>query len=318
MSGLVRIPPYRYDTDPMDAVGLAERQNWGVQQLQLEQRGWPKHDGSGWLFVYGDTGVSRHRDMPGKPVFVENYVGGSPYDRNGHGTHVAGLAVGARNDFGYVGVAPGAAWAAGKVLGDNGSGSTDGITRFVNRVTELWTGGLNKQYEGIVGNLSIGGGRSTDRDMAKAFDDANRAGILWCCAMGNAGGGPGEERGESPGNYSGTIGVGSYRRDGDRSVFSSASKYCDISAPGENIMSTWLDDGWRAISGTSMASPFAAGFLLLTLATRPHEKELRTAYGMRDFLEHEAADAGVPGKDTLFGFGKVTPDMIREPMFWFF
>ena len=76
-----------------------------------------------------DTGIDqRHPDL--------NVVGGYNCtsddtadwtDRNGHGTHVAGIIGAKDNDFGVVGVAPGARLWAIKVAPDSGNGITDAM-----------------------------------------------------------------------------------------------------------------------------------------------------------------------------------------------
>jgi serine protease len=61
---------------------------------------------------------------------------------------------------------------------------------------------------------------------------------------------------------------------------------------------------WRAISGTSMASPMVAGVAALLLGVRP---ELG-AGELTDILQRTATDLGARGFDTTFGFGLVNAD----------
>ena len=74
---------------------------------------------------------------------------GSGTDDNGHGTHVAGTAAAIDNDFGVVGVAPGARLWSVKVLGKDGGGSLSGILAGLD-----WVTGNSSTIE--VANLSLG------------------------------------------------------------------------------------------------------------------------------------------------------------------
>lgn len=93
-------------------------------------------DGSGLTVAVLDTGINpTHQDFTGKIVEQHNYTtdnGGvvnDATDGNGHGTNVSGIIVanGPPANGGHTGIAPGANVVAMKVLGDDGSGSTDAL-----------------------------------------------------------------------------------------------------------------------------------------------------------------------------------------------
>lgn len=103
-----------------------------------------------------DTGIDpNHRDLNnGKIIGWRDFINGrsTPYDDNGHGTHVASIAAGeGEANPAYMGVAPGAALVGVKVLNSSGSGSTSGVISGVNWVVQ------NKNTYGInILNLSLG------------------------------------------------------------------------------------------------------------------------------------------------------------------
>ena len=75
----------------------------------------------------------------------------------------------------------------------------------------------------------------------------------------------------------------------------------DLVAPGVGIFSTAPDNAYKLISGTSMASPHAAGVAAAVWARFPgcSGAEIRRA------LEGSAFDLGAAGRDNAFGWGLV-------------
>lgn len=178
-------------------------------------------------------------------------------DGNGHGSHVAGTIAAVDNEIGVIGVAAGATVIPVKVLDSRGSGSYSGVIAGVNHVAA-------NGRSGDVANMSLGG------PVSQALDDAVKAaaskGIKFALAAGNE---TDDANNHSPARANGaniyTISAvdSQYR-------FASFSNYgnppVDYAAPGVSIKSTWKDGGYNTISGTSMASPHAAGVLLLGTA----------------------------------------------------
>ncbi|MEO0117078.1 MAG: S8 family serine peptidase, partial [candidate division WOR-3 bacterium] len=78
----------------------------------------------------------------------------------------------------------------------------------------------------------------------------------------------------------------------------------DVCAPGVNILSTYYssDQSYTQMSGTSMATPHLAGVCALMLSKNPY----LTPRQIDSILErHAVVDLGAPGKDTVFGSGRV-------------
>lgn len=227
----------------------------------LRVKGVASYTGPNVAFVV-DSGVDLdHPDLNIHPelefnAFNSGKDGKSADDGNGHGTHVAGTIAALNNDFGVVGVAPGAKVVPVKVLDSRGSGSYSGVIAGVDYVK-----GNGKS--GDVANLSLGG------PVSQALDDAIIAAsvdVKFILAAGNE---SNDANNSSPARVNGkNIYTISAMDSNDR--WASFSNYgnppVDFAAPGVAVKSTWKGGGYNTISGTSMASPHAAGVLLLGAA----------------------------------------------------
>jgi thermitase len=227
---------------------------------------WDISKGAGVRVCVLDTGVlSSHEDLgsgaSGKVKLGKNFTSADANDfadRNGHGTHTSGT-VGARSNNG-VGVASAGfdcELAMGKVLDDNGSGSTSWIAAGIDWAST--TSGAK------IISMSFGGGGTTAlRDSVNA---AWNNGLLLVAAAGNQN----STTVDFPGGYANVISVASTTSSGVRSSFSSYGSTVDIAAPGSSINSTYATNNtsYATLSGTSMASPHVAGIAALLWAHIP-------------------------------------------------
>ncbi|TBW27598.1 S8 family peptidase [Gramella sp. KN1008] len=207
-----------------------------------------------------DTGIDLdHEDLNvdasrGFNAFTSGRDAKSLDDGHGHGTHVAGTIAAIDNNVGVIGVAAGATVIPVKVLDSRGSGSYSGVIAGVDYV------GANGS-NGDVANMSLGG------PVSQALDDAvvaaSENGIKFALAAGNE---SDDANNHSPARANGSNIVTISAMDNTDS-WASFSNYgnppVDYAAPGVAIKSSWKNGGYNTISGTSMASPHAAGILLL-------------------------------------------------------
>lgn len=211
--------------------------------------------GTAWVI---DTGVDLdHNDLNVDTQRSTSFVAteSTADDGNGHGTHVAGTIAAIDNDIDVIGVAPGASVVGVKVLSSTGSGTTSGVIDGVDYVAQ-------NASPGDVANMSLGGGTSTALDNAVANAASN--GIYFALAAGNDGA---DANGSSPARVNGSN-IYTISAIDSNDNFASFSNYgnppVDYAAPGVDVKSLWKDGGVNTISGTSMASPHAAGVLLVT------------------------------------------------------
>lgn len=192
--------------------------------------------------------------------FVNNYDG--LYDKNGHGTHVAGIAAACNNETGIVGANPQALIMPVKVLDDRGYGDWATIARGI-----LYA--ANNGADVI--NMSFGGGPSLSNTLKDALDRAYQTAILVASA-GNDGYDIYFKGTLYPAAYYTVLGVQATSSNGNLAVFSNydsdgptysedgiEGKNYELKAPGVGILSTYLNGDYRNLSGTSMASPMVAG-----------------------------------------------------------
>lgn len=181
----------------------------------------------------------------------------NPDDNHGHGSHVAGTIAAVDNDQGVIGVAAGALVVPVKVLDRRGSGTYSGVIAGVDYVAA-------NASSGDVANMSLGGPASNALD--NAVVGAAQSGVIFAIAAGNE---SENANNHSPAraNHRNIYTISAMDSNDTWAYFSNyANPPVDYCAPGVVVKSTWKDGGYKSISGTSMASPHAAGVLLLGTA----------------------------------------------------
>jgi serine protease AprX len=265
-----------------------------------------------------DTGVDpNHEQLDSKTILFQDFVAAAtdPYDDHGHGTHVASILLGdgtgGPNAGRFGGVAPAASLVAGKVLDANGSGTTDDIVAAIE-----WCAGLPSVDVISMSLGSMFGSDGTDA-LSEAVNAAVAGGTIAVVAAGNSSDAPYSIG--SPGAATGAITIGAAadwsaapgapnHSDGvSLAFFSSRGPTLDdrtkpdVVAPGVTITAAeqGTATGYVTYSGTSMATPFAAGAIALALQSEP----AWTPAQMRSAIESTAQDRGAPGIDDDWGAG---------------
>ena len=230
-----------------------------------------------------------------------------PMDDNGHGTHVAGIIAANAGDL--QGVAPLSRLLAYKVLNDRGRGREADILAAIERLADPDQNGDPSDRPDVV-NMSLGSDYGDPDDaLSTAVDNATRLGITFCISAGNAGRYTPYQGKEdnyyytamesvgSPGTARLAITVAAVDSLERRAEYSSKGPAGgtfaikpDVSAPGDMIWSLAPGGGYALKSGTSMASPMAAGIAALLLS---RDKTLTPA-AIKAILMNSARDLGLP------------------------
>jgi subtilisin family serine protease len=205
-----------------------------------------------------DTGINfAHTDFGGRATSGYDAVdGGTADDCNGHGTHVASTVGG--NAYG---VAKGVSLVAVRVLACNGSGPISGVIAGID-----WAVANHQPGQPAVANLSLGGGASTALD--EAILRLNNDGVTVAVAAGNS---SADACGSSPARVPQAMTVAASTNADALASFSNRGSCVDIIAPGQGITGAWYTSttATNTISGTSMASPHAAGAAAKVLQGSP-------------------------------------------------
>ena len=223
---------------------------------------WDTARGDGVVIAILDTGADfTHPDLASKFVsrgrdFVNNDNDAS--DDHGHGTHVSGIAAAATNNgVGIAGVGFNARLLPVKVLASNGGGDTAEIAQAID-----WA----SQQSGVkVINLSLGCQCPSPAYLTDAVSRARSRGVVVIAAAGNSA----SSFPASPASAPGVIGVGATDQYDQRASYSNFGVNARLAAPGSNIYSTLRGGGYGNMSGTSMASPNAAGVAALVWSACP-------------------------------------------------
>ncbi len=247
--------------------------------------------------------------------------GVAPDDDNGHGTHVAGTIGAANNGRGVVGVAPGTAVYAVKVLNSAGSGNVSHLLCAID-----WVAANGSRLNIRVVNMSLAVspssnddncGRSNQDPLHTAICNATAAGMTFVAAAGNQGV---DVANVAPANYpevlaasamvdsdgrpGGVGGVSCTGRADDRAMdisnYAVARSELDhlLAAPGDCITSTAPGGGHSVKLGTSMASAHLAGAVALCFGDgTPGPCAGKTPAGVIQQMRSDAAarSAAAPG-----------------------
>lgn len=272
--------------------------DWGVNRIEAPTAWASSFTGKGVKIGIVDSGIATHEDLSiAGGVSFTSYTT-SYLDDNGHGTHIAGIIGAKNNGYGTVGVANEASLYAVKVLGKDGSGYLSEIIAGID-----WC--ITNKMDII--NLSLGSSTSSYA-LQQVVDKAYSQGILVVAAAGNDGTTTGSlDTVNYPAKYDSVIAVSATDSRDARASFSSTGSKIEVAAPGVNILSTYLNNQYVSISGTSMAAPYVAGNLALLKQANP----TLTASQLRMKLRENAVDLGAIGRDNWFGYGLIKAPKVQ-------
>lgn len=279
-----------------------------------------------WLGSNPDGSARNHEDLNvvavtncTQAIFYPLFGGCSASgtnDGNGHGTHVAGIAAAKDNSLGSLGSAPGARLWSLKAINDDGTGSLGAVLAAIDLATAH-----SDQIDVVNMSITISPAQQSVTDSVNASIDS---GLVYVVAAGNNGA---DVANYSPANVPGAITV-SALADFDGQPGALGSPTCrddvsddmlagwsnfgsgvDLASPGVCIYSTWLNDGYAVLSGTSMASPLVAGAAGRYIAENGKPTDRAGVLAVRDALVNGA----IPQDHPECGFGG-DPDEYPEPL----
>jgi len=282
-------------TSPDDPLWLAQY----APHLTGADRVWPTQQGKPDVVVAViDSGIDGNHPefqgqlLPGYDFSGKEPVPGGDHDGFGHGTHVAGI-IGARmnNGVGIAGIAPACKLLPVRIFDDSGH-TSDGASN----AAVVWA----VDHGAKVINASWGTPSYSESSKA-VYKYAQDHDVLVVSAVGNTG----KEWDPSyPAAYDGVVAVAATTDQDGWASFSTWGDWITLAAPGEGILSTYplaKGNGYRIMSGTSMAAPCVSGVAALVRSQYPQLSQAQVIAR----LYATAKDTVMTGKDKYVGYGRV-------------
>lgn len=289
---------------------LPKKQAFHTLHVQIEgTEGWEKQPVIQKLYgtdaarvAVIDSGISSHEDFCGNVLksLGRDYVESLPYgeDRFGHGTFVTGVLAACGNNgkgmTGVIGNAP-VDIIPLKVLDQAGNGDDFDISQAIYDA-------INQEVDII--NMSLAGKGETIM-LRKAVMEAISRGILVVAAAGN------DQTDTSslyPASYPGVLTVTGTTAEHVPIPVANYGWEVDLSAPGANIISTFKENSYKTMRGTSLAAPYVSGAAALLKTENP---EL-DAISLRHALVRSSLDIGKQGEDLYTGYGLLQLEEARK------
>lgn len=312
---------------------VAPSDNWGIDRIAVAGLWGAGYRGKGAVVAFLDSGVDIVTDqfnVVHNPDLRSKWRGGAnswfdpytnstfPYESgsDGHGTGVAGIAVGGSHYGIPVGVAPEATWIAAKIFDDAGSAQISAIYSSFQWILDL---PATEAPDVVNCSWDLVGG-TFDDTFRIVIANLRSVGIPVVFAAGNSG--PAFNTSLSPANYPEVTSVGATGSDDSVSDFSSrgpsaldgSSIFPSVVAPGDNILTTssapsGVDTGYVYATGTSFSAPFVAGTIALLRAAARDLNLSVSAEQVEQAIVSSALDLGDAGPDNSYGNGFI--DAVR-------
>lgn len=260
---------------------------------------WSKTKGEGVKIGVLDTGLPNHVDLSNKIIQYKNFTSSKvSIDIEGHATSVCGIISAERsNGIGVTGIAPLASLYVGKVLTDEGIGNDKWLSEGI-----LW---CIEQGCHII-NMSVGAPASAAKKFKrtrKAIKLANEKGIILFAAAGN----DGSHKIDIPARWNQVFCIVAIDREKERAYFSNSGPEVDFAALGIDVVSTYLDQQYASVSGTSFACPVAVGIAALILGEdiKKTNREIKNWWDMRAKLISLSSPIKISPWNPEYGFGNI-------------
>jgi len=305
-----------------------------IRQVGAPQAWKQRITGRGVTIGIVDTGVDAHhpallgryRGYRGRGKALENdgnwfspirRFQNGPVDSAGHGTHIAGSAVGARGLPGGapIGVAPGAQWIAAAACTSSACPLTGVLPalQFMLAPTDRFRRHANPDLRP---EIVVNSWQRDAQDVAleRAIEALEAAGMLPVFAVGN--GGPACGTARTPGtdpdevlSVGAATVAGTVALESGRGPAPGGLPDPDVVAPGENVVSSAPKSGYASADGTSSAAAIAAGVAALALEAAPalhgNPSGLVTAMrgGTRSVMPSGCGTSAAGRRNNIGGYG---------------